>query len=372
MSEESSETYAPGTEAIPPATALEKQYDAGKGTWVRRLIQRAVLEDDFTYPPGRGVIRIVTGADPAAGQEISETVPSGKIWKLRSIVFVLATSSTAATRRVILDFDDGTNVFSTTVPNATQAASLTYYYKFALGLPLESSQVSTGSVVQAALPDILLLPGYRFKTTTVNKQSGDDYSAVYYEVEEFDAPPWTGVGDAGGSILFGGGSLSVKTHTDVNDAYAAYQKHGLTPSLKEKIECDVQFKSATDNKRIDFDIIFYDGANLHEAYLLYDPVNSKWQYKNSAGSLVDISGGSQSLAAGANHHLVITVDFYNDKYGYILCDNKKFDLRTISLYTAASATKVSAVFQYGTATATATVSAEAYLKKLKIVEVATA
>jgi len=247
MSEEVSETYLPGAEAIPPATVLEKEYDAGKGAWVRKLIQRILLEDSFEYD--------------------------------RSVV-----------------------------------------------------------------------------------------------------DPWTGEGDAGGSVdgdatnapHEGVKNLKIVTHTDLNDAYGAYRLFGLTPSLKILFEGDFQFKSTTNNKYVDFTFIYYDGANLHEATVRYDPVNGKWQYKKSDGTFADVSGGAQALRALTYHHIVITVDFANNKYGYILCDNKALDLRALSVYATADTTKVSGKFKYGTATATAVTAAEAYLDAIKIVEVATA
>jgi len=247
MSEEVAETYAPGTESIPPATCLEKEYDAGKGAWTRRLVQRILLEDSFEYD--------------------------------RSVV-----------------------------------------------------------------------------------------------------DPWTGEGDAGGSVdgdatnapHEGVKNLKIVTHTDLNDAYGAYRLFGLTPSLKILFEGDFQFKSSVNNKTVDFEFIYYDGTNRHEAVFRFDPVNDKWQYENSAGSFADVATGAQELRALAYHHVVLTVDFDNDKYGFLICDDKKFDLRSIALYAPADVTDVSAKFKYKTATATDTIAAEAYLDEIKIVEVATA
>jgi len=247
MSEEVVEEYPTGAEAIPPATTLEKVYDAGKGVWVRKLIETVLLEDTF-----------------------------------------------------------------------------------------------------------------EFDRSTVD--------------------PWTGEGDSGGSYdsdetghpFEGSKNLKVVTHTDLNDTYGAYRLFGLTPSLKILFEGVFQFKSATDNKYVDFTFIYFDGTNLHEATLRYDPVNQKWQYKNSAGSFVDITSGGQKLRAQAYHHVKITVDFDNNKYGYLLCDDKKFDLTSISIYTTGDTIGVSGKFKYATATATATVAAEAYLDRIKIVEIGTA
>jgi len=201
-----------------------------------------------------------------------------------------------------------------------------------------------------------------------------------FEFDRSVVDPWIGEGDAGGSSdgdatnapHKGMKNLKIVTHTDENDAYGAYRLFGLTPSLKILFEGDFQFKSSVNNKYVDFEFIYYDGVNRHETVLRYDPVNNKWQYENSAGAFVDVSSGAQSLRELAYHHIVLTVDFSADKYGYLICDNKIFDLRSIALHATADSTKVSGKFKYKTATATGTFSAEAYLDEIKVVEVATA
>jgi len=201
-----------------------------------------------------------------------------------------------------------------------------------------------------------------------------------FEYDRSTVDPWIGEGDTGGTRdgddtskpHNGTRNLKIVTHTDLNDAYGAYRLFGLTPSLKIMFKGDFQFKSSTNNKLVDFEFIYYDGVNRHEAVLRYDPVNNKWQYENSAGAFADVSDGAHSLRELAYHHIVLTVDFSADKYGYLICDDKIFDLRAIALYAPADVTKVSGKFKYKTATATDTFAAEAYLDEIRIVEVATA
>lgn len=78
-----------------------------------------------------GILKVVSGADPAAGAEVSDAVPAGKTWRLHGVLLQLVTSATAATRRTHLVLDDGTTVFYRRGSNATQAASLTQNYAFA-------------------------------------------------------------------------------------------------------------------------------------------------------------------------------------------------------------------------------------------------
>lgn len=130
-----------------------------------------------------GVIRTVTGTNPAAGAEVSETVPAGKEWRLLSIAVALVTSATAATRRPHLLIDDGTTVSYRRASNATQAASLTQNYVFAGEGPEAAVR---GTWVADPLPSLPLGAGYRIRTSTESIQAGDDYGAPVLLVEEFD------------------------------------------------------------------------------------------------------------------------------------------------------------------------------------------
>src|SRR5713101_7361481 len=56
---------------------------------------------------GRGLMRIVTGAVPAAGAEISDAVPAGRQWIVRGGRFQLTASVAVATRIVSVVVDDG-------------------------------------------------------------------------------------------------------------------------------------------------------------------------------------------------------------------------------------------------------------------------
>jgi hypothetical protein len=58
----------------------------------------------------QGIIKPVTGTDPAANAEISETVPAGKWWQLLAVSVVLVQGITQ-TPQPMLTLDDGTNVF---------------------------------------------------------------------------------------------------------------------------------------------------------------------------------------------------------------------------------------------------------------------
>lgn len=131
-----------------------------------------------------GILKVVAGADPAAGAEVSDTVPAGKVWRLRGMILTLVTDATAATRRVHVTLDDGTTVFYRRAANASQAASLTQNYVLAVG---EQESAVRDTWTTDPLPEIDLPAGARIKTVTTNKQAGDNYGVTQYYVEEFDA-----------------------------------------------------------------------------------------------------------------------------------------------------------------------------------------
>lgn len=132
---------------------------------------------------GGGRIRSITGTNPAANVEISETVPAGVRWRLYSFVFSLQTDANVANRDVNLIIDDGANEVWKAGGTATQAASvLRTYYGAAAGF---APTIITGGT-NVPLPEALYLSsGYRIRTSTNARQAGDDFTAPQYLVEEW-------------------------------------------------------------------------------------------------------------------------------------------------------------------------------------------
>ena len=146
----------------------------------------------ITWPPGvfegftegPGYIRLVTGSDPAAGSEVSITVPTNAVWRLRSLRLRLDTDSTVANRRVALVVDDGSTVAFTKLSPAVQAESLTRYYNFNFGLGYEEGDF-TADTISIGINDLIIPEGWRIRTITANLQAGDDYHAPILVVEEW-------------------------------------------------------------------------------------------------------------------------------------------------------------------------------------------
>lgn len=143
----------------------------------------------FPYSPqedsleGPGMLRSITGTDPAAGAEISETVPTGARWRLHSLVVTLVTDATVATRVPRLFLDSGSGIYAKYNGPSTQAASLTVAYQTG---NLGEAVTGSGSAAHLPMPsDTRLAAGYTIDSATVNLQAGDNYGAPVMLVEEW-------------------------------------------------------------------------------------------------------------------------------------------------------------------------------------------
>lgn len=119
---------------------------------------------------------VVTGTDPAAGAEISETVPDGEVWELVAIRIRLVSDATVSSRTVRLAIDDGTSTFALLPSVSGQGASETRDHTFAVGAASLTGPNSTNAHVNP-LPPFVLPAGWKIGTDSINLQAGDDYAA---------------------------------------------------------------------------------------------------------------------------------------------------------------------------------------------------
>lgn len=132
---------------------------------------------------GQGRINTVTGTDPAAGANFSETVPTNARWHLRGLAVQLITAVAAATRRVVIVIDDGTTEIFRFDSQSTQLASLTRDYRAA---DYKLQPADNGTFIYIAIPfDFELLQGYRIRSVVENLQAADDFGAPILAIEEW-------------------------------------------------------------------------------------------------------------------------------------------------------------------------------------------
>ena len=132
-----------------------------------------------------GMIRSITGTDPAPGAEISEIVLPRRRWLLRSIYITFTTSAVVANRQIRLVIDDGSDNLFLITTSTLHPASLSYTYTFAnFSMP----EVLSYTNVIHSLPPLVLPPGSRIRTITLNLDPDDNYDAPQLLVEEWIDP----------------------------------------------------------------------------------------------------------------------------------------------------------------------------------------
>ena len=134
--------------------------------------------------PHRGVIRRVTGTNPAAGSDFSQTVPAGRVWNIHAMSFFFTTSATVANRRVHIEFAIAGGPSLDIYSADDQAASLSLKYTVA-GFTGAHPQSNDNDHIIMLPPNIWLPDGSTIITDTLNIQVGDDYTAPLFLVEEF-------------------------------------------------------------------------------------------------------------------------------------------------------------------------------------------
>lgn len=132
---------------------------------------------------GRGLPRLVTGTNPAAGAEVSETVPTGARWKLLSFAATLVTSATVATRHVRLSVARSGVTYIQVPAALSQAASVEFIYNFS---PLGAWFDAFPAAPFSPWPhEMFLLAGDQIVTQTLALQAGDNWGAPTLYVEEW-------------------------------------------------------------------------------------------------------------------------------------------------------------------------------------------
>jgi len=138
-----------------------------------------------THLAGRGAYRTVTGTDPAAGAQSSETVPTGAVWRLLAWTAVLVTDATVSNRQGALLLDDGASVFASCVQGGAQSASQTITHSYMPG----GNDAIEGFRINGPIPHECLIPqGYRIRTAMDGFQAGDNWGAPLMHVEEWMHP----------------------------------------------------------------------------------------------------------------------------------------------------------------------------------------
>lgn len=151
------------------------------------------LSDDYSpsFPYGKiegplegpGYIRTYVGTNPAAGADVSETVPTGARWRLLSMYVVLVTSADIALRYAYFDFTHLTLLPWSVLSTQVQTAGLTQYYILSRGL--DRAFQATVEYESLPLPEIWLTGGDTIGAFLVGGVAADDWLAPVIAAEEW-------------------------------------------------------------------------------------------------------------------------------------------------------------------------------------------
>src|SRR3990167_9575983 len=124
--------------------------------------------------PDIGFPASFNGADPAAGTEISITVPSYQLRVVNSVRFTLVASANAASRIVHLLFTTSGNVIAECISNTAQIISQTRVYTAFPTTP-GGSLADDNDIIIPIPSGIILPPGGTITTMTTALNASDDY-----------------------------------------------------------------------------------------------------------------------------------------------------------------------------------------------------
>jgi hypothetical protein len=131
--------------------------------------------------PGR-VYRVIV-ADPAAGAEISITVPNFRRWRVQSLFATFTTSAVVGSRYCNWLVDDGASVVFRVNDTQAVAASGAAYLTLSPGW---GAPAGGSGYHYIPLPNHLVLAaGHRIRTSTTYLDAGDQYSSICPLVEEW-------------------------------------------------------------------------------------------------------------------------------------------------------------------------------------------
>jgi hypothetical protein len=136
---------------------------------------------------GPPVLKNVVGIDKAAGVEIADLVPTGKLWRLLSWSVTLAQGATQTPTPNLILKDDATSpneVLSFPLTSAAVSVSTTTRLMAATGLTLTAGAGATRNY--APIPSGLLVPaGWTIGTVTTGIGANTDYGPASIFVAEY-------------------------------------------------------------------------------------------------------------------------------------------------------------------------------------------
>lgn len=143
------------------------------------MLLRQIASTEETDP----VVRVLAQTAPAAGADISITVPGQSVWQLVALTGLLTPDNNATARGVAFTVTDGSTIIGTFPAGATIAASTATQVTLAPGAGYTQT-TAVGAALTVGVPPLILTAGWQLKTATTAIHSGDQWSGVVLTVLE--------------------------------------------------------------------------------------------------------------------------------------------------------------------------------------------
>jgi hypothetical protein len=159
------------------------------------LVQRYVTNISPIYVPGsnfegstdgQGAFESITVANPAAGAQFTQTVPTNALWRLHSIRFTFVAAVAAANRQIRVTLSRAGLVFCTfPVVDAAVTASQTIIAEnwTGAGQFLARNAIDNEAFAGISSPPIVTIAGDVIASINANIQGADTYVNIYLFVE---------------------------------------------------------------------------------------------------------------------------------------------------------------------------------------------
>lgn len=135
------------------------------------------------YLEGPGQLHSLQQANPAAGADWTLTALAHQRLRIESFSAVFTASATVANRNVELIVDDGANIYwRTSAATSITAGQVVTFNGTTTNAP--AGVVTTDQSVVFP-PTLALPPGHRLRVATTGIQAGDQWSAIWFGVEEW-------------------------------------------------------------------------------------------------------------------------------------------------------------------------------------------
>jgi hypothetical protein len=128
--------------------------------------------------------RTIKVANPAVGTDWSLVVPGGVVWEILCGTSTLTADATVINRRVVLTIDDGQTAVWTIEDEQAITNGVASVHSFYPTGAIQGIAQPAGFQVMP-YPRRLFYAGDRFRVATTNLQAGDQWSAVAFDVLEY-------------------------------------------------------------------------------------------------------------------------------------------------------------------------------------------